>query len=38
MQIFIKVIPKQGGKMEIGNEVIICYAEVSFTSRLLLVC
>ena len=38
MQIFIKVIPKRGGKMEIGNEVIICYAEVSFTSRLLLVC
>ena len=38
IQIFIKVIPKQGGKMEFGSEVIICCVEVSFMSRLLLVC
>lgn len=37
-QIFIKVMPKQGSKMEIGSEGIICYAEVSFKSGLLLVC
>ena len=35
MQIFIKVIPKQGGKMEIESEVIICYCRMATHSSVL---
>ena len=34
-KIFIKVIPKQGGKMEIGSEVIICYCRMETHSSVL---